>query len=32
VLVDLVRFGLTWAGCAGLVGFWYYVIKNIGTF
>lgn len=29
---DLIRFGLTWGGCALLVLFWYYVISRIGTF
>jgi hypothetical protein len=29
---DLVRLGIGWGGAAALVGFWYYVMRGIGTF
>ncbi len=29
---DLARLGLGWGCAAGLVGFWYYVMRGIGTF
>lgn len=29
---DVLRLGLGWGGAAALVGFWYYVMRGIGTF
>jgi hypothetical protein len=29
---DLVRLGAAWGASAGLIAFWYYVLKGIGTF
>jgi hypothetical protein len=29
---DLLRLGFGWVAAAGLVGFWYYVLRGIGTF
>jgi hypothetical protein len=29
---DLVRLGLGWGCAAALVGFWYYVMRGIGSF
>jgi hypothetical protein len=29
---EIVRIGLGWGAAAGLIGFWYWVMRGIGTF
>lgn len=31
-VADLLRLGFGWGAAAALVGFWYYVMRGIGTF